>query len=71
MIGNNKFALLDGRIFRTFKNGGAAELDSWSIAGRLKHGTQDIGGLQFERTPTSFDTVLIANDEKTVLFSDR
>lgn len=70
-IGGNQFELLNGRVFRTFKNGFAAELDSWNASGRLMKSGEDIGGLEFQQTATTIDTVLTANGKKTVLYSDR
>jgi hypothetical protein len=70
-IGDDAFELADSRVFRTFKNGIAAELDSWQVKGRLTRNGQEIGGLGFEQTATTVDTVLTADGEKTVLFSDR
>jgi PKD repeat protein len=70
-IGSEQFALADARIFRTFKNGLPAELDSWNLAGQLTRNGQVIGGLEFKQTATSIDTVLNVEGESTVLFSDR
>jgi hypothetical protein len=70
-IDGDTYALVDSRIFRTFKNGITAELDSWQIKGRLTRNGEDIGGLGFEQMQTTIDTVLTVDGEKTVLFSDR
>ena len=70
-IGEDQFELLDGRIFRTFKNGWAAELDSWSVSGGLIRNKQNVGGLSFEQTSSTVDTVLSVDGQKAILFSDR
>jgi hypothetical protein len=70
-IGENQFELLDGQIFRTFKNGWAAELDSWSVSGGVTRNKQNVGSLSFEQTSRTVDTVLSVDGQKAILFSDR
>jgi PKD repeat protein len=69
-IGSDQYALTNASIFRTFKNAFPDELDSWNATGQLTRNGQVIGGLSFEETIASVDTVLTADGEKTVLFSD-
>jgi len=70
-VGGDSYVLDGARIFRTFKNGLASELDSWKASGTLSRNGQAIGGIGFAHTDLSIDTVLQADGRKTVLFSDR
>ncbi len=70
-IGADTFELADATVFRVFSNGRPIEFDSWVADGVLVRNGQSIGGLSHEQNVASIDTVLTADGEKTVLFSDR
>lgn len=70
-IGANQFELANATIFRVFSDGRPVEFDSWLASGVLVRNGQNVGGLSQEQTATSIDTVLTADGEKIILFSDR
>ena len=70
-VGSDSYVLDGARIFRTFKNGVASELDSWQATGTLSRNGQALGGIGFEQTSLGIDTILQVDGQKTVLFSDR
>lgn len=71
VIGNDRYALNDGNIFRTFKNGVPSEIDSWKASGILTRNGTQIGGIGMTRADFTIDTVLQAGDEQTIIYSDR
>jgi hypothetical protein len=70
-IGADTFELANATVFRVFSDGRPIEFDSWVANGVLVRNGQSIGGLSQEQNVASIDTVLTADGEKTVLFSDR
>lgn len=70
-IGGDRFELADAVIFRVFRDRFPTALTDWVATGQLTRNGQVIGGLSQEQTATSIDTVLTADGEKTILFSDR
>ena len=71
IIDGDTFALSNATIFRTFSDGRPVEFDSWLANGTLTRNGQAIGGFAQEQAVGSIDTVLTAEGEKTILFSDQ
>jgi hypothetical protein len=69
-IGTERYALPDGHIFRTFKNGAASELDSWKARGVLTRNGQQAGGLSQRQNMGRIETVLKTDQGEAVLYSD-
>lgn len=70
-IGADQFELANATIFRTFSDGLPVEFDSWLASGTLTRNGQAIGGFSQEQAITSIDTMLTADGEKTIIFSDQ
>lgn len=70
-IGSDRYVLVDGNIFRTFKNGTPSELDSWKASGALTRSGVQIGGLRMRQAGASIETVLVADQQEATLYSDR
>ena len=69
-IGSERYALPDGHIFRTFKNGTANELDSWKANGVLSRDGQPIGQLMQRQNMGKIETLVKAGREEAILYSD-
>lgn len=68
-VGADQYALSGGFIKRNFINGKPAEFDLWAAEGTLSRNGVVIGGIGGEQTAFTVDIFLLADGERTVLYS--